>query len=148
MKSACARVVLGLVLTFAGSTVAGAADKPPSEKKEPEAGTQAILLDHAEYMCDNCLFGNSDYYFCFDVNSKILIGHEKIRTQMRKKAPADLLAARGQTVTIHYNDQYIWIPGPKGKDQRLTQDYTRDLFSFSDACRKAVKAPAPVSTSN
>jgi hypothetical protein len=134
MNSACARAVLGLVLTLAGSIVAGAADK-----KEPAPPTQAVLLDHAEYICSNCLFGNSDYYFCFDVNSKILIGHEKIRTQTWMKAPENLLETRGNTVPIRFDDKYIWIPGPNGKEQRLTQDYTRKLFTFSDACQRAVK---------
>lgn len=132
MKSACARALLGMVLTLAGATVAGAADK---KDRGPE--TQAVLLDHSEYMCENCLLGNSDYYFCFDVNSKILIGHEKIRTQTWQKAPHDLLTARGQTVPIHFDDRYIWIPGPKGKDQRLTQDYTKKPFTFSDTCQRA-----------
>ncbi|MDQ1470617.1 MAG: hypothetical protein QOJ99_2097 [Bryobacterales bacterium] len=134
MNSACARAVLGLVLILAGSTVAGAADK-----KEPAPRTEAVLLDHAEYLCKNCLFGNSDYYFCFDVNSKILIGHEKIRTQMRKKAPENLLETRGNKVPIRFDDKYIWIPGPNGKEQRLTQDYTKKLFTFSDACQRAAK---------
>jgi hypothetical protein len=134
MKSACARAVLGFVLTFACATVAGAADK-----KEMPPQTQAILLDHSEYLCNNCLFGNSDYYFCFDVNSKIVIGHEKIRTQTWMKAPEALLSARGQTVPIRFDDKYIWIPGPKGKEQRLTQDYTKKLFTFSDVCQRATK---------
>ena len=138
------RVVLGCALLVAASTMAAAADKPPSDKKEPAAQTQAILLDHSEYMCNNCLFGNSDYYFCFDVNSKIVIGHEKIRTQMRKKGPDDLLSARGQTVSIHLNDKYIWIPGPKGKDQRLIQDYSKSLFTVSDACQRATTASNPL----
>jgi hypothetical protein len=136
MNSACARVVLGLVLTLAGATVAGAVDKAPA-KKEPAARTEAVLLDHAEYICNNCLFGNSDYYFCFDVNSKILIGHEKIRTQMRKKAPDNLLETRGNKVPIRFDDKYIWIPGPNGKEQKLTQDYTRNLFTFNAACQRA-----------
>ena len=113
----------------------GAADK----KRDAGTQAQAVELDHAEYLCKNCFFGESDYYFCFDVNSKILIGHEKIRVQTRKPAPGDLLGERGKTVPIRYDDQYIWIPGPKGKDQRLTQDYSKKLFTFNDACQKAAK---------
>jgi hypothetical protein len=128
------RALICLALTFAASTVMGAADK-----KEPAPKVQAKLLDHAEYICNNCLFGNSDYYFCFDVNNKILIGHEKIRTQTRKQAPADLLGERGKMVPIRYDDTYIWIPGPNGKEQRLTQDYSRKLFTFNDACQRATK---------
>jgi hypothetical protein len=138
MNSACARAVLGLILNLAGSTIAGAVDKKV-DTKEPASRTEAVLLDRAEYMCKNCLFGNSDYYFCFDANSKILIGHEKIRTQTRKKAPDNLLETRGNKVPIRFDDKYIWIPGPNGKEQKLTQDYSRDLFMFNAACQAATK---------
>ncbi|MES1260334.1 MAG: hypothetical protein ABUS49_01265 [Acidobacteriota bacterium] len=131
-------VVLTALLTI--SLTAESKDK----KKEESTQAQAVLLDHSEYLCKNCFLGNSDYYFCFDVNSKILIGHEKVRVQTRRKTPDNLLGQRGQTVPIRYDDQYIWIPGPNGKDQRLTQDYTRKLFTVSDACQKAAnKPPAP-----
>jgi len=81
---------------------------------------------------------NGDYYFCFDVNSKILIGHEKIRTQTWMKAPQNLLGERGQTVPIRYDDRYIWIPGPKGKKTSASRrDYSKKLFTFSDACLHA-----------
>ena len=96
-------------------------------------------LSQAEYMCNNCLFGNSDYYFCFDANSKILVGHEKIRTQMRKKAPDNLLEKRGGKVPIRFDDKYIWIPGPNGKEHKLTQDYTRNLFTFNAVCQRATQ---------
>lgn len=126
------RALICLFLVFLASAPVGAKKKP-----QPGPATQVVLLDHAEYLCNNCLFGMSDYYFCFDVNSKILIGHEKIRTQTRKKAPEGLLGERGQTVSIRYDNDYIWIPGPKGKDQRLTQDYNRNLFTFNQVCQRA-----------
>jgi hypothetical protein len=112
---------------------------PKDKKKEESKPAQAVLLDHAEYLCKNCFLGNSDYYFCFDVKSKIMIGHEKIRVQTRRVLPDNLLGERGKTVPIRYDDQYIWITGPNGKDQRLTQDYTKKLFTFNDACQKAAK---------
>jgi len=99
---------------------------------------QAIMLDHNEYPCENCLFGMSDYYFCFEANSKILIGHEKVRTQMRKHAPVDLME-RGKTVSIRFDDKFIWVPQAKGKDLKLTQDYTKKIFLESDRCLAAVK---------
>jgi hypothetical protein len=113
------------------------------KKREASTQAQAVLLDHSEYLCKNCFLGNSDYYFCFDVNSKILIGHEKVRVQTRRQTPDNLLGERGQTVPIRYDDQYIWIIGPNGKDQRLTQDYTKKLFTVSDTCQKAANQPAP-----
>jgi len=99
---------------------------------------QATVLDHNEFPCENCLFGMADYYVCFDANSKVLIGHEKLRTQTRKHAPADLME-RGKTVPISCDDQYIWVPQPKGKDVRLIQDYTKKIFLESDRCQSAVK---------
>jgi hypothetical protein len=128
------RALICLALLSAASTLMGAADK-----KEPGPKTEAVLLDHAEYLCNNCLFGISDFYFCFAVNSKILIGHEKIRTQTWMKAPENLLGERGQKVSVRFDDKHIWIPGPNGKEQRLKQDYTRKLFTFSDACQRATK---------
>ena len=131
------RVLIRLALGVAA--VAAATRMGAAGKRELPPPTDAVLLDHSEYLCNNCLFGNSDYYFCFDVNSRILVGHEKIRTQMRVKAPLGLLAERGQKVAIRFDDMYIWIPGPNGKTQRLTQDYTRKLFTFNDACQRAAK---------
>ena len=99
---------------------------------------QATMLDHNEYPCDNCLFGIGDYYFCFAANDKILIGHEKIRTQMRKHVP-EALMERGKTLPIRVDDKYIWVPQAKGKDLRLTQDYTKKIFLDNDSCQAAVK---------
>lgn len=99
---------------------------------------QATMLDHNEYPCVNCLFGTGDYYFCFDAGSKILIGHEKVRTQMRKKEPTALME-RGKSVSIRYDDKFIWVPQPKGKDLKLTQDYTKKIFLENDRCQAAVK---------
>jgi hypothetical protein len=128
-----------LVLTLAAAVTVGA--KGP--KAEDAQKAEATLLDHSEYPCRNCFLGNSDYYFCFDVNSKILIGHEKIRVQTRRDGPPEeLLNGRGQKVTISYDNQYIWVTGAKGKEQRLTQDYTKSAFVFSNACKRAVKGPA------
>ena len=38
---------------------------------------QAQLLDHAEFLCANCFFGASDYYYCFEADNKVLIGYQK-----------------------------------------------------------------------
>jgi hypothetical protein len=99
---------------------------------------QAIMLDHNEYPCVNCLFGVSDYYFCFDANSKILVGHEKIRTQTRKHEPVALME-RGKSVSIRYDDKSIWVPQAKGKDLKLTQDYTKKIFLENGRCQAATK---------
>ena len=38
---------------------------------------QAQLLDRAEFLCDNCFFGASDYYYCFAADNKILVGYQR-----------------------------------------------------------------------
>jgi hypothetical protein len=129
MKFLPVLVCVALWLTMPLSS--GAAD----EKGQP---AQAVMLDHNEFPCVNCLFGMSDYYFCFDANSKILIGHEKIRTQMRKHEPAALME-RGKTVPIRFDSLFIWVPQAKGKDLKLTQDYTKKIFLNSDRCQAAVQ---------
>ena len=88
---------------------------------------QAVMLDHNEFPCANCLFGVADYYFCFDTNSRILIGYDKIRTQTRKKVPTELME-RGKTVPLRFDNKYIWVKQSNGKELRLTQDYTRKIF--------------------
>ena len=40
---------------------------------------QAQLLDHAELLCDNCFFGPSYYYYCFQADNKVLIGYQRTR---------------------------------------------------------------------
>jgi hypothetical protein len=110
-----------------------AADKPADR-----TSAQATILDHNEYPCENCLFGVSHYYFCFDTGQKVLVGREDVRVQTRKKSPLTFLD-RGKTVPIQYDDKYIWVPGPKGKDIKLEQDYTKKIFLQSDKCQGAIK---------
>ena len=116
-----------------------AADKSPAQVP---AQVQAVVLDHNQFLCTNCLFGISDYYFCFEANDKILIGHDKVRTQTWQKDPVEL-AERGKTVAIRFDDRFIWVPRPKGKDLKLTQDYTKKIFLSSDKCQAAIKSPSP-----
>ena len=128
MRSISLRVlVCASVALFAFGAATG--DKPT---------TQATILDHNEFPCDNCLFGMGDYYFCFDAGQKILIGHEKVRTQTRKKNPVDLMQ-RGKQVPVRFDDKFIWVSEPNGKELKLTQDYTKKIFLDSDKCQAAVK---------
>ena len=129
------RAVLAVTFALVAPLSFGAsADKGP-----PPVSASAIMLDHNEYPCSNCLFGIADYYFCFDVNSKILIGHDKVRTQKWWQHDPTWLMERGKTVPIRYDDRYIWVPQAKGKELRLTQDYTKKIFLNSDRCQAAVK---------
>ena len=127
----------GFVL-FALALAAPSGFGASGDKPSAPAEVQAVVLDHNQFLCSNCLFGISDYYFCFDANNKILIGHEKVRTQTWMKDPVDL-ATRGKTVPIRFDDKFIWVPRPKGKDLKLTQDYTKKIFLASDRCQAAIK---------
>jgi hypothetical protein len=79
----------------------------------------AQVLDRADFLCANCFFGPSDYYYCFAVDNKILIGYQKVpvlnwrdksKNYLAKVRPAwAAWAAPGQTVPIGYDDKHIWV---------------------------------------
>jgi hypothetical protein len=134
-----------LFFAFALAALAAAPDKPQ---------VQGQLLDHNEYLCSNCFFGASTYYYCFEADKKILIGYQKIPTiNWKDDASNDLTkvhkswapwsvkegTSEGQTVPLRYDDKYIWVNGPNGKAVRLKQDYTTDIFINNSQCRGAVK---------
>src|SRR5580658_9503825 len=80
---------------------------------------QAQLLDHAEFLCANCFFGASDYYYCFAADNKILIGYQRTPVLNWEDKSKNYLApahpawaawtAPGQTAPISYDDKYIWV---------------------------------------
>ncbi|HWE50941.1 MAG TPA: hypothetical protein VG273_14200 [Bryobacteraceae bacterium] len=117
--------------------------------KEADAkSAQATLLDHNQYPCSNCFFGANEYYFCFKADDKILIGRQNIPTMNYQDSGKNYLTKvhkgwmpvePGATVSLKYDGKYIWIPRAGGKDVRLTQDYSRDIFMDSHECRGAVK---------
>ena len=93
---------------------AAAADRQPAP---------AQLLDRAAILCDNCFFGASDYYYCFAVDNKILIGYQRTPVLNWQDKSKNYLApvhptwaawsAPGRTVPISYDDKYIWIDRPQ-----------------------------------
>jgi hypothetical protein len=113
---------------------------------------QARLLDHAELLCDNCFFGPSYYYYCFEADNKILVGYQKTRVMNWEDKSKNYLTKAhkawtvwtppGETVPISYDDMHIWVAGPNGKPVKLTQSYSRDVFITNDRCREAVRAKA------
>jgi hypothetical protein len=130
-----------LFLAVAIAALAAAPDKPQ---------VQGQLLDHNEYLCSNCFFGASTYYYCFEADNKILIGYQKIPTlNWQDPASNDLtkvrkrwapLTAEGKDIPLRYDDKYIWISRPDGKKPvRLKQDYNTDIFVNNSQCRAAVK---------
>lgn len=80
---------------------------------------QARLLDHAELLCSNCLFGPSSYFYCFAVDNQILIGRQRVPVLNWEDNSKNYLTpvhgsweawmAPGQTVPITYDDKHIWV---------------------------------------
>jgi hypothetical protein len=111
---------------------------------------QAQLLDHAEFLCENCLFGASDYYYCFAADNKVLIAYQRTRVLNWQDKSKNYLTsvnrgwavwtAPGQTVPITYDDKHIWVSRADGKRVRLTQSSLSDIFTNNDRCRVADRA--------
>jgi hypothetical protein len=109
---------------------------------------QAQVLDQNEYPCSNCFFGPSDYYFCFAAGNKVLIGRQRIPTLNWVDDTKNSFTkvhkswtpwtAPGQSVQLSYDDKNIWVARADGKEVKLRQDYSRDLFNNAQ-CRGAVK---------
>jgi hypothetical protein len=131
MNRADLRTFFCLATALAAPASFGATDQDKTQ-------AQAVMLDHNEFRCYNCLFGISDYYFCFDANNRILIGHDRVRTQTWMKSAKDLME-RGKTFPVRFDDKHIWVTRSNGKELKLKQDYTKKIFVESDRCRQAVK---------
>jgi hypothetical protein len=129
-----------LLFAFVFSALAAAPDRPQ---------VQGRLLDHNEYLCSNCFFGASTYYYCFEADNKILIGYQKIPTLTWKDSSTNNLTkvrkswapwtTEGQAIPLSYDEKFIWVTGPAGKPVKLKQDYTTDIFLNNSQCRKARK---------
>jgi hypothetical protein len=98
----------------AGALVAAAFGATPDRQQ-----ASAQLLDQAQFLCDNCFFGASDYYYCFAADNKILVGYQRTPVLNWKDPSKNYLApehpswtawsAPGPTVPISYDDKHIWI---------------------------------------
>ncbi len=140
MKSVCSLFVLVFFASAAQPASAATPDKPE---------VQAQLLDQNEYLCDNCLFGSSSYYYCFEAGNKILIGYQKVPSIGWRDPESNHLTkvhkswqpwtSEGEKVPLRYDDKNIWLTRPDGKQVKLKQDYTTDIFINSPQCRAAVK---------
>jgi len=117
---------------------------------------QAQLLAHAEFLCANCFFGASDYYYCFAADNKVLVGYQRTRVMNWQDPSKNFLTiarpewtvwtAPGQTapgqIPISYDDKHIWVSRADGKQVRLTRSPLRDIFTSNDRCRAADGAQA------
>jgi hypothetical protein len=98
---------------------------------------QAQLLDQAEFLCANCFFGPSDYYYCFAADNKILIGYQRTPVLNWRDQSKNYLTtvhaawaawtAPGQTVPISYDDKHIWVSRAEAPPVR------RDLWAHVKA---------------
>jgi len=126
-----------------GANPSFAADRPQ---------VQAQLLDHAEVACANCFFAPSYYYYCFEADSKILIGYQRTPVMNWQDQSKNYLTRvrrgwtawtpPGQTLPISYDDKHIWVTRPEGKPVKLTQTYSRDVFTANNRCQDAVRIKA------
>ncbi len=141
---------------------------PFSFAKEPvPPPVEAKLLDRAELLCDNCFFGANDFYYCFEADNKILVGLQRVpvvnwwdpqKNYITKAHPAwTVWAPPGETVPISYDAKHIWVNRPEplpgatqagplhvifkaGKQVKLIQSYSRDVFTENARCHDAVRA--------
>ena len=131
------------VAALLGVNVSSAADRPQ---------VQAQLLDHAEIPCANCFFGPSYYYYCFEADNKVLIGYQRTPVINWQDESKNYLTKvhrgwtawtpPGQMLPISYDEKHIWVARPEGKPVKLTQTYSRDVFTGNNLCRDAVRTKA------
>jgi len=92
---------------------------------------QGIMIDTGEYdWChhDCAPFDRPTNFFCVQIGDKILIGSRSAdwiwmydSSQMRR--------FKGQPISIRYDQRSMWIIRTDGKDMRLSQDYSQNVFS-------------------
>lgn len=114
----CARVVIRASICVAVWLTASFSFAASADRQQ----AQAELLDHAEFLCDNCLFGPSNYYYCFEANNQILVGYQRTPV-LNYQDPSKnhltsvhhawaKLPAEAQTLPISYDDKHIWVSRP------------------------------------
>lgn len=132
----------------------------------PRKQVPARLIDQAALLCDNCLFGTNDYFYCFETDDAILIGYQRAaaiswwdqsKNYATKLHPSwTALDAPTEALRIEYDDKHIWVTRAdqdavqkagghlrpiihESKDVRLTQNYKRDVFT-NKRCQDAVRS--------
>jgi len=134
----------GILVCLAVSLAEAAFGAKASDRVE----AQAQVLDHAEFLCDNCFFGASDYYFCFAADNAILVAYQSIPVINWEDKSKNYLTkvrhawtpwtpAGAAAVPISYDDKYIWVSRPNGKKVKLHRSSLRDIFTNSPQCRQA-----------
>lgn len=100
----------------------------------PRQQAEAQLLDHAEFLCDNCFFGPSTYYYCFAADNQVLVGYQRTLVLNWEDRSKNYLTtvhstwtawtAPGQTVPISYDQKHIWVS--RG-DTQTSRDFWANL---------------------
>jgi hypothetical protein len=153
--TACAAAALSMPVAFAAAA--------------PRQQANAQLLDHAEFLCDNCFFGASQYFYCLASDNLVLVGYQKSPVMNWQDKSKNYLTpmhhgwaawqASGQAVPISYDDKYIYVnranlPTNRGfmkkfafwashqneKQVKLKRSDMRDIFLHNDRCRGAATA--------
>ena len=122
--SVCVAASLATQVSF------GAAAKPQQ--------AQAQVLDRAEYLCSDCFFGASDYYYCFAADNQVLIAYQRTRVLNYQDQSKNYLAparprwaawsAPSQTVPISYDNKHIWVSRDERKPEK--QSFWAHLKGF------------------
>jgi hypothetical protein len=123
----------------------------PFKKARPRTQAQAQVLDRAEFLCSNCFFAPSDYYFCFDAGNQIFVAYQRIPViNWHDKTKNDLARVRhkwtvwnppSQSFPISYDEKNIWVSRDNGKQVKLIRSGLSDMFSSDARCRPTPKAP-------
>ena len=118
------RPIARMLVCLAASLVAPVSIGAAADRQQ----AQAQVLDHAEYLCANCFFGASDYYYCFAADNRILIAYQRTRVLNWEDQSKNYLApvrprwapwsAPGQTVPISYDEKHIWVSRDENKPER------------------------------
>ena len=101
---------------------------------------QAQLLDQAEFLCANCFFGASTYFYCFAADNQVLIGYQKTpvfnwqdqsKNYLTPVHPAwEAWTASGQTVPISYDREHIWVDRTSAKQDNAGLGSHLKEFAF------------------
>lgn len=96
---------------------------------------QGVMLDAAQF--DSCHYDCAPFdrptlFFCLQFEKQILIGSRKADWKWEYDS-SEMLRFRGKEVSFRYDNRSIWIIRTDGKDMRLANDYSQNVFS-NPAC--------------
>jgi hypothetical protein len=90
-----------------------------------------VMIDAAEYdWChhDCAPFDRPTFFFCVQVADQVLIGSRKADWAWMYDS-SQMLRFKGKRVSLHFDDDSIWVIRTDGKDMRLSRDYSQDVFA-------------------